>query len=157
MIFPKAWQSLQNLHGILQRWMDRFLPNAEKRQAREILRLICRKCHAEKTGTESGTDAPKRNLPWKRKRFLHISWEEWKGRKWLAVICHPVFLQRQYSPEVLVGLCGFLQEESQLRPEGIGQDLYFVPGRAKGQGRDGVGDAVCRNMYLYECYISGMK
>ena len=25
------------------------------------------------------------------------------------------------------------------RPEGIGQDLYFVPGRAKGQGRGGVG------------------
>ena len=81
MIFPKAWQSLQNLHGILQRWMDRFLPNAEKRQAREILRLICRKCHAEKTGTESGTDAPKKRPSGKRKRFLHISWEEWKGRK----------------------------------------------------------------------------
>ena len=139
MIFPKAWQSLQNLHGILQRWMDRFLPNAEKRQAREILRLICRKCHAEKTGTESGTDAPKKRPSGKRKRFLHISWEEWKGRKWLAVICHPVFLQRQYSPEVLAGLCGFLQEESQLRPEGIGQDLYFALCMAYGFFTDGGG------------------
>ena len=33
---------------------------------------------------------------------------------------------RQYSPEVLTGLCGFLQEESQVRGNGIGQDLYFA-------------------------------
>ena len=141
MIFPKVLQSLQNVHMILQRWADHFLPNQEKRQAREILRLICRKCHAEKTGTESGTDAPKRNLPWKRKRVLHISWEEWKERKWLSVICHPVFLQRQYSPEVLAGLCGFLQEESQVRPEGIGQDLYFALCMAYGFFMDGDGTA----------------
>ena len=139
MIFPKAWQSLQNLHGILQRWIGQILPNPGKRRSREILRLICRKCHAEKTGTESGTDTPKRNLPWKRKRFLHISWEEWKERKWLSVICHPVFLQRQYSLEVLAGLCGFLQEESQVRPEGIGQDLYFALCMAYGFFMDGDG------------------
>ena len=126
MILPKVLQSLQNVHIIIQRWVDHFLPNPEKRQAREILLLICRKCHEEETGTESGTDASKRNLPGKRKRFLYISWEEWKERKWLSVICHPVFLQRQYSPEVLAGLCGFLQEESQVRGNGIGQDLYFA-------------------------------
>lgn len=36
----------------------------------------------------------------------------------------PPFLQRQYSLEVLAGLCGFQQKEKQVCPEGIGQDLY---------------------------------
>ena len=50
MILPKVLQSLQNVHIIIQRWVDHFLPNPEKRQAREILLLICRKCHEEETG-----------------------------------------------------------------------------------------------------------
>ena len=126
MIFPKVWQSLQNVHGIMQRWIEHFLPNAGKRQSREILRLICHKYHEEEIETESRTDASKKYLPRKPKRFLHISWEEWKERKWLSVFCHPAFLQRQYSLEVLAGLCGFLEKESLIRLEGIRQDLYFA-------------------------------
>ncbi|MDE6604369.1 MAG: hypothetical protein K2K90_19890 [Lachnospiraceae bacterium] len=126
MIFSKVWQSLQNVHGITQRWIEHFPPNAEKRQSREILRLILHKYHGEETGTENRTDALKKHLPWKPKHFLHISWEVWKGRKWLSVICHPAFLQKQYSLEVLAGLCGFLENESLTRLEGIGQDLYFA-------------------------------
>ena len=91
MIFPKVLQSLQNVHGIMQRWIEQFLPNPEKRRSREILRLICHKYHEEETGTEVGTSASKKNLPGKPKRFLHILWEEWKERKWLSVICHPAF------------------------------------------------------------------
>ena len=93
MIFPKVWQSLQNVHGIMQRWIEHFLPNAGKRQSREILRLICHKYHEEEIETESRTDASKKYLPRKPKRFLHISWEEWKERKWLSVFCHPAFFQ----------------------------------------------------------------
>ncbi|MDE6219933.1 MAG: hypothetical protein K2G51_05800 [Lachnospiraceae bacterium] len=126
MILSRVLQFLQNVHGIMQRWVEHFLPNLEKRQSREILRLICHKYHEEETGIESGTDASKNNPPGRQKRLLHILWEEWKERKWLSVICHPVFLQRQYSPEVLAGLCDFLQKESQVCPEGIGQDLYFA-------------------------------
>lgn len=126
MIFSKVWQSLHNVHRITQRWIEHFLPNEEKRQSREILRLICYKYHGEETGTENRTNASKKYLPGKSKRFLHISWEEWKERKWLSVFCHPAFLQRQYSPEVLAGLCSFLEKESLIRLEGIGQDLYFA-------------------------------
>lgn len=126
MIFSKVLQSLQNVHGIMQRWIGQILPNPGKRRSWEILRLIRHKYHEEETGTEAGTTASKKSLPGKSKRFLNILWEEWKERKWLSVICHPAFLQRQYSPEVLAGLCGFLQKESQVRPEGIGQDLYFA-------------------------------
>ena len=125
-IFSKVMQSLQNMHVIVQRWGEHFLPNPEKRQSRELLRLICHKYHEEETGTESGKNVSRRNLPGKQKRFLNILWEEWKERSWLSVICHPVFLQMQYNPEVLAELCGFLQKESQARPEGIGQDLYFA-------------------------------
>ncbi len=126
MIFPKVLQSLQNVHGIMQRWIEQILPNPGKRRPREILRLIRHKYHEEETGTEAGTTASKKSLPGKSKRFLNILWDEWKGRRWLSVICHPAFLQRQYSPEILAGLCSFLQKESRVRPEGIGQDLYFA-------------------------------
>lgn len=126
MIFPKVLQSLQNVYGIIQRWIEHFLPNPEKRQSREILRLIWHKYHEEETGPKSGTDAPERISSGNPPRFLHISWKDWKGRKWLAVICHPAFLQRQYSLEFLAGLCGFLQKENQIHPGGIGQDLYFA-------------------------------
>ena len=126
MIFSKIWQSLQNVHRITQRWIEHFLPNEEKRQSRELLQLICHKYHGEETGTENRTNASKKHLTEKSKRFLHISWEEWKERKWLSVFCHPAFLQRQYSPEVLTGLCGFLEKESLICLEGIGQDLYFA-------------------------------
>ena len=126
MIFPKVLQSLQNVHGIMQRWIEQILPNPGKRRPREILRLIRHKYHEEETGTEAGITASKKSLPGKSKRFLNILWDEWKGRRWLSVICHPAFLQRQYSPEILAGLCSFLQKESRVRPEGIGQDLYFA-------------------------------
>ncbi len=126
MIFPKVLQSLQNVHRIIQRWIELLLPNLEKRQSQEILRLICHKYHEEEPGTKSRTDAPKKFLSGKPMRFLHISWEDWKEHKWLSVICHPSFLQRQYNREVLAGLCSFLQKENLVHPDGIGQELYFA-------------------------------
>ena len=50
MIFSKVLQSLQNVHGIMQRWIEQFLPNPEKRQAREILLLICRNAMRKRQG-----------------------------------------------------------------------------------------------------------
>lgn len=147
MILLKILHSLQNIYGIMQRWIGHFL-NPEKRQSREILQLICHKYHEERTETKNGTDAPKRILPWKPKRFLHILWEEWKERKWLSVICHPAFLQRQYNPKVLTGLCGFLQKESLVHPEGIGQDLYFALCTAYGFFTDIDGTAADRQTKL---------
>ena len=71
MILLKILYSLQNICGIIQRWTEHFL-NPGKRQSREILQLICHKYHEEETETKSGTGAPKKILPWKPKRFLHI-------------------------------------------------------------------------------------
>lgn len=60
MIFSKVLQSLQNVHGIMQRWIGQILPNPGKRRSWEILRLIRHKYHEEETGTEAGTTASKK-------------------------------------------------------------------------------------------------
>lgn len=144
MIVPKILQPLQNVHGFMQRWIEQLLPNPGKRRSREILRFIRRKYHEEETGSEVGTAASKKKLSGKPECFLNILWDEWKGRRWLSVICHPAFLQRQYSPEVLAGLCSFLRKESRVRPEGIGQDLYFALCTAYGFFTDTDGTAADR-------------
>ena len=126
----------------------------------DITRLIYHKCSYEgallaDTGAAFGGVLAKKTALWQDspadgQLFFGIPWRVWKAQDWIALICHPEFLRRQYTSAFLDELCCLLQEEGLYNPEGIGQDFYDSLCIAYGFFLDGMDDMDPEDSYLQE-------